>query len=147
MTIARKPLLLKRLLPGTCLKMESQETPNDKETSDLKIQSERWNCFSCKNPFRITFLRVFPLLTFAAGVVILALGFGNGHLKSELLRMAGVILISFSVFWFFLGNFVDFCMNTYGKDVRDTEQGEGNTTSATLTEVMIEDSLVRGSWI
>lgn len=79
-------------------------------------------------------------------MVVLVLGFGNGSLKSEILRMVGVILISFSVFWFVLGNFVDFCMKGYGQGVRDAEKEDENT-SAAQTEVTSEDFLVSGNWI
>ncbi|KAL9981208.1 hypothetical protein ACROYT_G009881 [Oculina patagonica] len=127
--------------------MKTQETPSTKDISDLRSKEASWNrSSSCKNPFRITFLRVFPLLTFIAGVVILVLGFRDGNLKSEILRMVGVILVSFSVFWFVLGNFVDFCMNGYGQGVRDVEKEDENT-SAAQTEVTIEDFLVRSNWI
>lgn len=127
--------------------MKTEETPSSKADSDLKSKEGSCNrSSSCKNPFRITLLRVFPLLTFITGVVVLALGFSNGNLKSEILRMAGVVLLTLSVFWFVLGNFVDFCMNGFGQGVRDTEKEDDNT-SAAQTEVTIEDSLVWGSWI
>lgn len=127
-------------------KMKTEETPSSKAVSDHKSKEGSCNrSSSCTNPFRITLLRVFPLLTFITGVVVLALGFGNGNLKSEILRMAGVILVTVSMFWFVLGNFVDFCMNGFGQGVRDTEKDDN--TSAAQTEVTIEDSLVRGSWI
>ena len=56
------------------------------------------------------------------------MGFRKNNLKSEGVRMAGVSLVYFSVLWFILGNFVDFCINIYGKDLHDTE--EGNITAA-----------------
>ena len=130
--------------------MKVQETPGTKEISDLKNKlascGPKRSC--CKDPFSVILLRVFPLLTITAGLIVLVLGFGNGDLKSEILRMVGVVLISFSVFWFVLGNFVNLCMNGYGQDARDIEEeDEENTTSAIQTEVTIEDFLVRGSWI
>lgn len=129
------------------LKMEIQEKPNAKETPNLKNKQAAWSNSSCRNLFRITFLRVIPLLTLITGVVVLVLGFVHGQwTDSEILRMVGVILVSFSLFWFVLGNFLNFCLNGYGQDVRDAEKEE-NTTSAAQTELTNEDFLVGGNWI
>lgn len=108
--------------------MESAGSLDDNETSSFTIPGDIWSGFSCKNPFRIAFLRVYPFLAFVAGILILAMGFRKNNLKSEGVRMAGVSLVYFSVLWFILGNFVDFCINIYGKDLHDTE--EGNITAA-----------------
>lgn len=125
--------------------MEIQEKPRAKEISDLKNKQAASS--SCKNSFRITFLRVIPLLTLIAGVVVLVLGFVHGQwTDSEDLRMVGVILVSFSLFWFVLGNFLDFCLNGYGQGVRDDEKDE-TTTSAAQTERTNEDFLAGGNWI
>lgn len=125
--------------------MEIQEKPRAKEISDLK--NKQATSSSCKNSFRITFLRVIPLLTLIAGVIVLVLGFVHGPwTDSEDLRMVGVILVSFSLFWFVLGNFLDFCLNGYGQGVRDDEKDE-TTTSAAQTERTNEDFLVGGNWI
>lgn len=125
--------------------MEIQEKPRAKEISDLKNKQAASS--SRKNSFRITFLRVIPLLTLIAGVVVLVLGFVHGQwTDSEDLRMVGVILVSFSLFWFVLGNFLDFCLNGYGQGVRDDEKDE-TTTSAAQTERTNEDFLVGGNWI
>lgn len=128
--------------------MKIQESPSVQDISDLKSKDSSWNRSSfCKNPIRITFLRVLPLLTLIVGVVVLVIGFGKRNLTdSEILRMVGVILLTFSVFWFVLGNFVDFCMNGYGQGVRDAEK-EDEHTSAAQTEVTIEDFLVQGNLI
>ena len=129
------------------LKMEIQEKSNSKEISDLKNKQAAWNDSSCRNLFRITFLRVIPLLTVIAGVVVLVLGFVHGQwTDSEVLRMVGVILVSFSLFWFVLGNFLNFCLNGYRQDVQDAEKEE-NTTSAAQTELTSEDFPVGGNWI
>lgn len=128
--------------------MEIQEKPSAKEISGLKNKQAGWNNSSCKNPFRITFLRVIPLLTLIGGVVVLVLGFVHDQwTESEILRMVGVIVVSFSLFWFVLGNFLDFCLNGYGQGVRDGAEKDEITTSAAQTEVTIEDFLVRGNWI
>jgi len=124
--------------------MEIQEKPNTKEIPDLKDKEAAWKKSSCRNVMRMTFLRVIPLLTLIAGVVVLVLGFVHGQwTDSEILRMVGVTLVSFSLFWFVLGNFLNFCLNGYGQDVRDAEKEE-NTTSAAQTD---EDFLVGGNWI
>ena len=121
-------------------KMEIHEKPNEKENNS-------WNNSSCRNLYRITFLRVTPLLALIAGVVVLVLGFVHGQwTDSEMLRMVGVILVSCSLFWFVLGNFLNFCLNGYGQHVRDAEKDE-NTTSAAQTELTNEDFLVGGHWI
>ena len=122
-----------------------QEKPSAKEISDLKNKQAASS--SCKNSFRITFLRVIPLLTLIAGVIVLVLGFMHGQwTDSEVWRMVGVVLISFSLFWFVLGNFLDFCLNGYGQGIRDDEKDE-NTTSAAQTELTNEEFLVGGNWI
>ena len=129
------------------LKMEIHEKPNAKKISELESKETTWNNSSCRNLFRITFLRVIPLLTLIAGVVVLVLGFVHGQwTDSDSLRMVGVILVSLSLFWFVLGNFLNFCLNGYGQHARDAEK-EDNTTSAAQTEVTNEDFLVGGHWI
>lgn len=127
--------------------MEIDEKPNAKEISELKSKETTWNNSSCRNVFKTTFLRVIPLLTLIAGVIVLVLGFVHGQwTDSEILRMVGVILVSFSLFWFVLGNFLNFCLNGYGQHVRDAEKEE-NTTSAAQTELTNEDFPVGGYWI
>lgn len=123
--------------------MESEGCLDDGEISNFTIPGDLWSCFSCSNPFRVAFLRVYPLLAFVAGVVILAMGFVKNNLKSEGVRMAGVSLVYFSVLWFILGNFVDFCVKIYGKDLHETE--EGNIAAAYQTELALTDDISGGN--
>lgn len=94
-----------------------------------KLKHENWKYRSlCRNPFRVILLRILPLLTASAGLLILITGCA-GQFKSEQLRMVGVSMISISLFWFVWGNFIDFCVNGYGKTVRD--DGHGRASVAT----------------
>ena len=70
-----------------------------------------------------------PLLTVLSGVTVLVIAC-SGHYKSERLRIVGVTMISFSLFWFVWGNFMDFCVN-YGKPVRVRENIQRGCSTAT----------------
>lgn len=103
--------------------MESVGFLDDNEIFSFIILGDIWSCFFCKNLFRIVFLCVYLFLVFVVGILIFVMGFRKNNLKFEGVRMVGVSLVYFSVFWFILGNFVDFCINIYGKDFYDIEEG------------------------
>ena len=72
-------------------------------------------------------MRILPLLAVLSGVTVLVIG-STGHYKSERLRVVGVTMISFSLFWFVWGNCMDFCLN-YGEPDRDDSQRGGSTAT------------------
>ena len=102
---------------------------------DIKLQDERWECRSwCKISFRIVLLRILPLLAACTGVIVLIIGCSS-RFGSENLRVVGVSMISCSLFWFVWGNFIDFCVNGYGKSRRHRNRYEACSSATRQTKV------------
>ena len=96
----------------------------------IRQQDERWKRCSWKKLFRIILLRVLPLLTASIGVIVTIIGC-SGRFGSERLRVAGISMISLSLFWFVWGNFIDFCVNGYGRGERNLNTGTGPSSHET----------------
>ena len=102
---------------------------------DIKLLDDRWECRSCcKNSFRIFLLRILPLLSASTGVIVISIGCSD-RFGSEHLRVVGVSMISCSLFWFVWGNFIDFCVNGYGKNTRHRNRSDACSSATRQTKV------------
>ena len=128
----------KLLVDGlTSFKLTMVEKQEQRTHSEIKQSGWKNRQF-----LKIILLRVFPIITFTVGVLLLVSGW-NSRLEADGLRMVGVTSISFSVFWCVLGNFVDFCVNDYGKGRKEcADETATSSTFVVHTEVSPEEVLV-----